>query len=384
MTPRPSKDPNKIKYVSLVRGRWVFRPYVKKGEREGLDVDRNGFLTPIKLGIEADPWHRIVKAYAAAYAEIQAGGERSKLTLRWIADEYEKSPAYDKLKLSSRKKIRSLRRIVETQITINGRAGTLGSLYTHEISVQYMTRLRDQRLRELQSAGFSGHSQANREMNYLSRLASWASQRFETVTTNPFKVESLDESVRDRYVTDDEYERQLLEAAKYLDWLPVLMELTYLTAARGCESLNLKLSDVGKDTEGRPAILVRRTKGSKPTYIQITPRLQAAVDAAKALHKTRKVSGLYLVPGTRQKARISQDGLQSAMRRLRERMGRDHMSIHRHGIEIDDTESPLFWNMHDLKRKGVTDAKDNRIAGHRSDRVREAYTVLAQSFEAPR
>ena len=45
--------------------------------------------------------------------------------------------------------------------------------------------------------------------------------------------------------------------------------------------------------------------------------------------------------------------------------------------------SVYFW-LHDLKRKGISDAADDRIAGHVSDTIRARYNVKVQEFDPPR
>ena len=95
---RTSNNPDKIKYVSLVRGRWVYRPYISKSDRNQFtEVDRSGFLKPIKLGVAADPWHRIVKAHAVALESLASVDERDQWTLRWIVEQYQTSYEFDKL-----------------------------------------------------------------------------------------------------------------------------------------------------------------------------------------------------------------------------------------------------------------------------------------------
>ena len=41
-----------------------------------------------------------------------------------------------------------------------------------------------------------------------------------------------------------------------------------------------------------------------------------------------------------------------------------------------------FW-LHDLKRKGISDAADDRIAGHISDSTRANYNVKIHHYKAP-
>ncbi|MGD9950916.1 MAG: hypothetical protein AB7U29_21010 [Desulfobulbus sp.] len=46
-------------------------------------------------------------------------------------------------------------------------------------------------------------------------------------------------------------------------------------------------------------------------------------------------------------------------------------------------KSAICWNLHDLKRKGISDAENAKIGGHKSDHIRQRYMVKLESFKAP-
>ena len=131
---KASKDPNKIKYVSLVNGRWVYRPYIRKADRDNFDVDRSGFLKPIKLGVKADPWHRVLKVLAVVQEDLVSHTKRDRFTLRWIADKYEQSSDFRALSSASQKKAKTTRRILDHELTINERPGDLGELLIESVT----------------------------------------------------------------------------------------------------------------------------------------------------------------------------------------------------------------------------------------------------------
>lgn len=385
MSPRASKDHDKIKYVSLVNGRWVFRPYIPKSERENFDVDRNGYIKPIKLGVEADPWHRILKVYAKVQEDLFAYTERGKFTLRWIVEEYEASSDFRKLSSASQKKAKTTRRILDHSLTINGRPGKLGDLFVREITHPRLKRVREKRLNDLQSRGFDGKSQCNREIAFLSAAVQWATEMYEKVDRNPIRgLRRLQEKERDRYVTDAEYYRQLELAGEIADYLPVVMELAYLFAARGVEITDLEIRHTNLvDDEDRHVVQVARRKGSKTTYIERNERVDDAIDAAMALHKSRKISGRYLVPGPRG-AKLNKSTLDDAMQRLKKHMTERKMkSYWTRSDGTDEEESPLYWTLHDLKRKGISDSENKRIGGHKSESMRQRYSVKTETFSAP-
>ena len=42
-----------------------------------------------------------------------------------------------------------------------------------------------------------------------------------------------------------------------------------------------------------------------------------------------------------------------------------------------------WWTLHDLKRKGLTEAADKTIAGHRSEAMRQRYNVGLDQVDPP-
>jgi len=179
------------------------------------------------------------------------------------------------------------------------------------------------------------------------------------IDRNPIRdLKALKENQRDRYVTDAEYYRQLEYAASVSDYLPVVMELTYLFAARGIEVLDLEIKHTQQsDSDGKAVVRVIRRKGSKTTYIQRYKRVDDAIDAAMALHKKRKISGKFLLPGVRG-ANLPKSTLVEAMQRLKKIMQEDDAKSQWTKADgVDDHDSDLYWTLYDLKRKGISDSE---------------------------
>lgn len=61
---------------------------------------------------------------------------------------------------------------------------------------------------------------------------------------------------------------------------------------------------------------------------------------------------------TRAGDRFTRSGLNSAMQRLKQKMEKRGLS-------------DVYWNLHLLKSKAVSDSEDKRIAGHKSEAMRE-------------
>ncbi len=223
-------------------------------------------------------------------------------------------------------------------------------------------------LDDYQDRGLSGCSTVNGQFRVLSAVFTYGLQYIDKfpLRDNPCKgVELHKENKRERYVTNDDYFIQLEFARKHgADYLPVLFEHAYLLASRSIEVINLKLSAVTEE-----GYLVERRKGSKTNIITWSPRLKEAHKDALQLHKKRKVRSIFLVPGTTGK-QLKSSTIKTAMQRLKQKM-------YAAGLE------KIFWTLHDLKRKGISDAKDNRIAGHKTEAMRERYSVILEKYEPP-
>lgn len=192
---------------------------------------------------------------------------------------------------------------------------------------------------------------ARSSVNYVSDIG---------LDLNPLKsFKKLKEQKNERYVTDEEYDQQLAIAAEdNHNLLPILFELTYLTAARGIEVRNILVSDCSDE-----GIRVNRTKGSKSNIILWSPRLRDAYHQALARHKL-----FNIVPNNpplllnHYGGYISVSGLKSAMKRLKQKM-------------VLKGLGDVYWHLHLLKSKAVSDAEDKRIAGHKTEAIRERYNI---------
>ena len=277
--------------------------------------------------------------------------------------------------------------MLDHELSIEGRPATMGNLYLEELSLPLIKQIRDKRLKTYQENGKAGYSQCNREVSALSSAVQWALQQFDEVKVNPFRgLRALTEPKRTRYVTDAEYDAQYAQAiASAYVYLPVVFELAYLLSCRGAEVCDLKIADTElTDNAGNPIIKVPRRKGSKTTHIAQTPRLRLAVADALALHKFYGVeSCLWLVPSSKG-GKLNKVTIDTAMQRLKRQMSDAGLiSTHTYEGGKDDAEKPLYWTLHDLKRKGISDASDARIGGHRSAAMRERYDTKVEVFEAP-
>lgn len=370
MPPAPrSKNPNFPKYVGPANGRLVYRPYIPADKRHLVQTDKGGFLKPpVKLGKVGDPEERWMRAYLAAKEEIEAKlTGRKKFTLYWLRDEYHQSRQFKELAPKSQKNAELMSRLLEHAIKIDGQPATLGDLTAARLTTPMLRSLFEKRLAKYQSNGKKGSAMVNRERAWFSAMLTWGIQHIEGLglPTNPCHgIKGFKEEPATRYVTDAEYDLQVEIASQLYPYMPVVYELAYLCAARGIE-----VTDLTKASIKDQGLEVDRRKGSEDNGILWTPRLQAAVAAAKAMHKEGKVATMALLVNMHGQ-RLTKAAIESAQQRIKEKME-----------EIG--KGDVYWNLHALKRKGVSDAEDKRIAGHKTEAMQRRYDVLKTWHEPP-
>lgn len=356
------KYPNLPKYVTESNGRIVYRPRIAPQDQTIIPTDKHGYLKPpIRLGPSDAPEAEILAAYLRASTSLDNQRGAKRRDLRWIIDQYKQSRAFRDLAPGTQKRTTALEKILDHPLMIDGHQQTLGDLQPGLITKPIARRIAEKRLNNYQAAGKKGNVMVNREITFLSTAINWATQHLDGMPTdNPFRISKFAETSATRYVTDEEYALQTKLAAEIADYLPVVFELTYLLASRGVETLDIKLSDINPDrTTG--GILVRRRKGSKDNIIEWSDRLHAAYQAAKNLHAKFTVANIEapLIIGSHGH-KLSQSGIGSAMQRLKKKMDKQH-------------GPGKYWNLHALKHKGITDAKDKHISGHKSESMRQRY-----------
>ncbi len=365
--------------VRVENGRVVYRPYIPIHERhENIQVDKRGQLKPpVKLGKVGDPDNLIAANYYHAVAALkqQLIGERN--TLNWVSHEYQKSRKFKEMAPKSQKSALYAAQILQHPAEVNGEVKTVGDVHITHVSKPMFQAIVERRLELEIEKGNKGTAKINREVAYVSAMISWATNYIPDlgIDTNPLiGFAKLSEKGRDRYVTDEEYWLQYNVAAENPEnGLCIIFELTLGLAARGAEALDIKVSDCTDE-----GILVRRLKGSKNTLIEWTAdsdipkeqsRLYKAYRAALERHKTHKI--LPIDPPlllTRKGDKLLPSSLQSAMHRLKKKM-------ESRGLQN------VYWTVHELKHKAITEAEDKRIAGHKSESMRNRYDHSVEQFK---
>lgn len=358
--------PNLPKYISEANGRIVWRPYVAPGDRTHIDTDKNGFLKPpIRLGPSDATYDEILAAYVAAKASLDAQTGAKKHSLRWVVSKYQASKAFKDLAIGSQIRAETLGRILDQPVRLHSQDTTLGDLNIRLLTRPIVRRLAERRLTDYQSKGRKGTVMVNREITFCSSAVGWAQDNIDNlgIIENPFRIKKFKEVPNKRYVTDQEYEIQKNFAAKYgEEYLPIVFEITYLVASRGIETLDIKLSDIDPDRE-TGGIYINRRKGSKSNVIEWSDRLFAAYQVAMRSHKKHKISAINapLIVGSHGK-QLKKSSLDTAMQRLKKLMASEEHDL-----------GHVYWSLHKLKSKGISDASDDRIAGHKSESMRNRY-----------
>ncbi len=298
---------------------------------------------------------------------FEAMENKASNTLRWLLDTYNASDANLKNALSTQKQHEMYRNALVDAVGKNGTK--FGDLPLDAINRLMIRRYLD--IAE-QKVG------ANRRIQYLKAAWNWASQRYAQVPQqNPCeKVTLNEESSRKRYVEDWEYHlvQEIIHQTTRSPYLTVMMEFAYLCRLRNQEVRNLKHSDI---RDG--AIRITRGKGSLGELTRISPRLQAAIDAAKAIHPNAPapITGSFLLHDAKG-LKISKNRFDSAWKRVMEKA----VEI---GIEVDGQRLKLEepFTFHDLKAKGVTDHTE-QWAGHKSEKARMVYIRKLREIDATR
>jgi len=363
---------NKPKYVYLVNGRWVYRPRLKASEFSPDIIDSRGFLKPpYGLGKKGITESQLYSEYLKACKILESFKDPDKNTLFWLHDKYTNSAQFKKLDPdTSQSRYIQASAILQHEIKINDKHFKIGELQCSFFNGKkpFIRRLLERRLELRLEKGQDGKSTVNYERAYLSTMFNWGINYLDNLglQLNPIQgVNKFKENIRDRYVTDEEYQLQYDLAGKFCPYLQPFYELSYLCAQRSIEARNLMKSDILEE-----GILIDRRKGSKTNIIKWSKRLKAAVKQALALHKQSKIISMedtHLLVNT-QGYRIRRSALNSACGRLRK-------FIKDSGMKHE------YWAPHDLKRKGLSDAKNKNIAGHKTEQMKQRYNVKIDSIK---
>lgn len=318
-----------------------YRPYLGKG-RFGASLylkDAKGKQLPACATL-----NEIVKAYHRTLKEDHDHGR----ALSWLFKKYFKSPKFMKLSPRTQKDYNWYAEKIEAMPGKDG--STFGDFPFDKITRKTIAALRDKLADK--------PTQANRRLQFLSAVFSWAIEE-EHMNENPCKgVSKFSLKSRDRYAEDNEYQIVYDCAAEY-PFLQVMMELAYLCRARMSE-----LRTLPYDAPNDLGVYLKRTKQSESETTTWTPRLRKAVEAARALNPN--ASSKYLIH--------NEDGSMITENQFRNAWRRTIDKALTSGLKERFT-------FHDLKARGVTN-HPTQHSGHKSERMKAVYVRKAPKVEA--
>lgn len=369
------------KYVVARKKIISFRPRINPKYHHLFSVDKTGFISPpFVLGFPSDPETKIIKVYndtVKALLSTMFPIDKEYGTLNWLLAHYLTSTPFKKLKPDTQKDYElKLRKLTRFELLIGRRRSTAGSIKIEKFNdVSLLRKFYDKVLEAYQEAGMDGRSTVNGQFRCLSSMLSYGLQYHKDIGVqfNPCHlIKKEPENKRDRYVTDQEYWQQFeFACAMGYEYLPIFFEHAYLLAGRTIEICSLTLDSVTED-----GYLVERTKGSKTNLVLWSPRLKNAYDAAIRLREQRIknqyckqiIVGNHLL--TSRSGPIRRETIKSVMSRLKQSMTKSGLGH-------------VYWTLHDLKRKGISDATNKNIGGHKTIEMQQRYNTVVEAFEPP-
>ncbi|MCW8960154.1 MAG: hypothetical protein OQK29_01240 [Ignavibacteriaceae bacterium] len=312
--------------------------YIDKGKYVEFRKQIKGVKHHYQLGKVSDGLAVILENYQAVIDLIEK--KEKPNTLGWLSKKFQESRKFKALSKYTKPRYITASKVLE-HVGKNGRM--LAEMPLNEITKPIMQKIMEVRLNMYKERGLKGESAVNYEVAYLSSMITWG-LNYEpemNIKVNPLlKLEKLKAPKNERYVTHQEYWTQYNVSPPLLQ---AFYEVQYLCACRAIEVRQLRESD---DLGDR--LLIRRTKGSKHTYINVSERLRAAIDKAKTLRPKQKITVMgedRHIFCNANGERIKAEGLKSAMGRIKKKIGSG------------------YWSLHLLKSKGLSDAKDKDMAG---------------------
>lgn len=320
-------------------------------------------MPPIRIGNVGDSDDQIQRAYLAAKKTLLDDVHTADGTIGNIVEKYLDSVNFKEKAPATQRNYRFMAKaVLAYPVLINKQEATLSDMQLTSLTKPVFNALREKRYERLQAQGKKGNVTVNREGTFLQTAIKWGLNHMPGLPNivNPLNnLEKFKEEANKRYVDDREFEIQYNEAKIACpDWLPVFMRLTYLFGTRGVETAEIKESHLINE-----GVEIARRKNSDDNIIAWSPAIREAIKEAKALNHTRKKITMinpYIITNTRGE-KISQAAIQNAMGELKKHM-------HKIG------KGELFWTLHRMKSKAITDSKDDNIGGHKTDAMKARYT----------
>jgi integrase len=322
-----------LKYVTLRKGRYLYRPYLGNGK----------YGPEILLAPESAKPQEVIRAYD----QLQRAS-RPQLTIAWLLDWY--------LETVTHLAPRTIKNYQDYRDKICG---------FHSFGTAKLTQVDAFLIREYLD-NYHAPIYANRHIQLLKAAWNYALERVRDLPPNPcMGVQLNKQEPRTRYITDEEYiAAHAIASEQRTPYLAIAMELAYLLRGRIGEVLALRKEHLLED-----GVLLQRAKGSKDEITQWSDRLQRAIDAAEKLHPaTISPWVLHNADGSP----ISYNAYKESWQRCR------HKMIESGAMPADDQ-----FTFHDLKARGITD-HPTKHGGHRSKKMQAVYDRLPDLIPSTR
>jgi integrase len=277
----------------------------------------------INLAPPDAPMSEVWRAYEEAIGD-------DRQTVGWLLDLYKDSDRFGELSPKSQKEYASAIEKLTGAPVGNDR---FGSVRLDQVDKRSIRSYLDT---------YPSPVAANRHIAVLKSAWNWVLERHEIPDNPCIGVKLNREAPRERYVTDDEYERVLRMAPPPISQM---MELAYLLRARLSEVLAIRVEHISDQH-----LEFHRLKGSEGELCVLSGRLRSVLSDVRA--------DPYVC------YRYSQSAFSSAWRRL-----------------MAKVDKPFTF--HDLKAKGISDHESN-WGGHRSPAMRKTYVRKLQEIPATR
>jgi site-specific recombinase XerC len=302
--------------------------------------------------------------------EDVAGVQRG--TLGWLCNLFHDSKQFTEKAAKTRVDYNDQRKLVRTYRT---KAGVLADLQISGITGPFLVRLFDKIAAEYPS-------KSNHLLRYIRRVFNWGLPRG-YCTHNPAKgIEQAKERKRRRLPAHD-VQNTMIEYARahHADYLWVVLELAYLCLLRGIEVLTL--TDANEVAKG---IETNRRKGSNDSLIKWSPRLSAAVLAARQRRaRIWKAKGIpYPMKPEARPLLVNAKGKPITRGALDTIWG----NMMRDAIKAGVITPEQRFGSHDLKRRGITDTKGGKAGklaagGHKNESMLTVYDLEIPEVTTP-
>ena len=306
-------------------------------------------------------------------------------TLQWLCDKYNTSTKVKSKSLRSQLAYVSMAESL-CNLQIKQKSGNKSIL--GNMPLASFTRPKIQRIIDTDP----GKIGVNRKIQYLKAAWNWALNRYENLPENPcVGVELNEETPRDRYIEDWEYELVFSVAnSMRCPYFAPAMELAYLCRARRIEVFGFKNSDVREE-----GLYLARAKGSLAEITRWSPRLTEAHRMCQRIYPNapKLAKGTFLIHD-KHGLPISKNALDSAWQRIITKAKTIGAELPEHiekeakknGAKITAGKVLLTdsFTFHDIKAKGNTDHTEKNASKHKSEKMLAVYQRKPDMMDATR